>query len=381
MMINMVELGSIAEFRNGVNYNKNNFGNGIKVINVADFKNHFKPKYEELGEINPEGVVNNDSLLKKNDIIFVRSNGNKELIGRTLFIDEAEEDIIYSAFCIRCRFIDQEIDPKFYAYLFKTNFIRSTLTSQGNGTNISNLNQGILSKLKVPKPPKVVQKKIVDFLSKYDELIENNERRIKLLEESTELIYKEWFVNFKFLGNEKVSESKYCTWKERVLGEFFPIITGKKNANVSCKNGKYKFFTCSQETLLTNEYSFNSKAILLAGNGEFNIKYYEGKFEAYQRTYVLVPYNEQYFYYLYEFLKYNLRMITNGSKGSVIKYLTKDMIAAFKILEPTPEVINSYNQLVTPIYRQIETLNIQNEKLKEARDILIPKLIAGEIEV
>ena len=94
MMINMVELGSIAEFRNGVNYNKNNFGNGIKVINVADFKNHFKPKYEELGEINPEGVVNNDSLLKKNDIIFVRSNGNKELIGRTLFIDEAEEDII-----------------------------------------------------------------------------------------------------------------------------------------------------------------------------------------------------------------------------------------------------------------------------------------------
>ena len=57
------------------------------------------------------------------------------------------------------------------------------------------------------------------------------------------------------------------------------------------------------------------------------------------------------------------------------------MIAAFKILEPTPEVINSYNQLVTPIYRQIETLNRQNEKLKEVRDILIQKLIAGEIEV
>lgn len=380
-MINMVELGSIAEFRNGVNYNKNNFGNGIKVINVADFKDYFKPKYEELGEINPEGVVNNDSLLKKNDIIFVRSNGNKELIGRTLFIDEDEEDIIYSAFCIRCRFIDPEIEPKFYAYLFKTNFIRSTLTSQGNGTNISNLNQGILNKLKVPKPSKLVQKKIVNFLSKYDELIENNERRIKLLEESAELIYKEWFINFKFGGNEKIGESKSYAWEERVLGEFFPIITGKKNANVSCKNGKYKFFTCSQETLLTNEYSFDSKAILLAGNGEFSIKYYEGKFEAYQRTYVLVPYNEQYFYYLYEFLKYNLRMITNGSKGSVIKYLTKDMIQAFKILEPKPEVINSYNQLVTPIYRQIETLNRQNEKLKEVRDILIQKLIAGEIEV
>ena len=65
MIRNTIELGRIAEFRNGVNYNKDNFGIGIKVINVANFKDYFKPKYEELGEINPEGVVSNDSILQK----------------------------------------------------------------------------------------------------------------------------------------------------------------------------------------------------------------------------------------------------------------------------------------------------------------------------
>ena len=81
-------------------------------------------------------------------------------------------------------------------------------------------------------------------------------------------------------------------WKEYKLGEFATFKTGKLNSNAAVENGCYPFFTCSPETLRINDYAFDQKAILLAGNnaeGNFNIKYYEGKFNAYQRTYVINP--------------------------------------------------------------------------------------------
>lgn len=274
-------------------------------------------------------------------------------------------------------------DKLFVYYLMKYNLFKVKAANSGSSSGRENVSKSIFENIEVEVPDLISQQKISKILSSYDDLIENNLKRIKLLEESAELIYKEWFINFRFLGHQKKEfiNGKPNDWKEESLGKFFPIATGKKNANVSMQDGKYKFFTCSQDVLLTNEYSFEAKAILLAGNGEFNVKYYEGKFDAYQRTYVLIPYEDKYFYYLYEFIKYNLSMLTNGSKGSVIKYLTKDMIESYYVYEPNPEIINSYNSIITPIYRQIEKLMMLNEKLKETRDILIPKLITGEIEV
>lgn len=79
-------LGEIAEFKNGVNYTKESFGVGIRVINVKDFQDYSYARFDHLDEINPEGVVRDKDLLKDEDVIFVRSNGNRELIGRSLFI-------------------------------------------------------------------------------------------------------------------------------------------------------------------------------------------------------------------------------------------------------------------------------------------------------
>src|SRR5215208_5492765 len=82
-----ISLGQIAQFRNGLNYSKKNFGRGLKVINVKDFQNRFTLSPENLNEINPDGVLRQECLLHEGDIVFVRSNGNRELIGRSLFIE------------------------------------------------------------------------------------------------------------------------------------------------------------------------------------------------------------------------------------------------------------------------------------------------------
>jgi len=88
-----VKLGKLAKFRNGINYNKNNFGKGLKVINVKDFQNHSFVTFDDLEEINPDGLIREDNFLKKNDIIFVRSNGNRQLIGRSLFVRSCPERV------------------------------------------------------------------------------------------------------------------------------------------------------------------------------------------------------------------------------------------------------------------------------------------------
>jgi type I restriction enzyme S subunit len=197
-------LGLLAEFRNGVNYDKNSFGEGIKVIGVADFQDYVAPRYSELKQIRPHGVVTEKSMLRDGDILFVRSNGNPALIGRSLLVSTPPEPVTHSAFTIRVRFISQDVFPRFYAYLFRTSLIRSALSAFGGGTNISNLNQGIFSKLAVPVPPLAVQRWIADTLSSYDDLIENCGRRIRVLDEMARTLYREWFVNFRYPGHEKV---------------------------------------------------------------------------------------------------------------------------------------------------------------------------------
>ena len=195
-------LGDLADFRNGVNYDKNSFGNGVKVVGVSNFKDYLKPKYNELEQINPDGIVTARNILRDGDIVFVRSNGNRELIGRSLFIEKPQEEVTHSAFTIRLRFTSTEVYPKFYAYCFRTPLIRQALTAQGGGTNINNLNQDILSALEVPLPPLSVQQRIGGILEAYDDLIENSQRRIQILESMARTLYREWFVLFRFPGHE-----------------------------------------------------------------------------------------------------------------------------------------------------------------------------------
>jgi hypothetical protein len=128
------KLGDLAEFRNGVNYNKSSFGEGIKVVGVSDFQDYTKPRYAELEQINPKGIVTERNILHDGDIVFVRSNGNRELIGRSLFIEQPPEEVTHSAFSIRLRFTSREVYPKFYAYCFRTPLIRQGLTACGGSS-------------------------------------------------------------------------------------------------------------------------------------------------------------------------------------------------------------------------------------------------------
>jgi type I restriction enzyme, S subunit len=133
---------------------------------------------------------------QKGDIVFVRSNGNKALVGRSLFIDK-DIKALFSGFCIRARLKSDAIDKVFFAYFTKTSGFKSQISSS-SGTNINNLNQDILSQVKVPLPAKGEQEKIATVLSVLDAKIDCNNRINSELEAMVKTLYNYWFVEFEF---------------------------------------------------------------------------------------------------------------------------------------------------------------------------------------
>lgn len=158
-------------------------------------------------------------------------------------------------------------------------------------------------------------------------------------------------------------------WKEVTLGEIAIFKTGKLNSNAAISNGEYPFFTCSPETLRINNYAFDQEAILLAGNnadGNFSIKYYKGKFNAYQRTYVITPIRGKVdVKFLYYALSLCLKQFKNMSQGTSTKFLTVTILNSFSVLLPSISDQHRIASILSSIDRKIELNNKINADLEE----------------
>ena len=232
-------------------------------------------------------------------------------------------------------------------------------------------------------PPVEKQRLIMSVLSAYDDLIENNQKQIKLLEEAAQRLYKEWFVDLRFPGYEDtpIVDGVPEGWEKVGLASIAPIVTGKKDANFGTPDGKYLFFTCAQEPIRAPSYSFDCNAVILAGNGDFNVKLYRGQFEAYQRTYVFSPNETKHLYLLYHAVRESMRQLFQGASGSTIKFLTKHMLEDITVFVPDKDTLNAFKNVCDAIQKKIECLKAQIMYSQESRDRLLPKLMSGEIEV
>lgn len=268
-------------------------------------------------------------------------------------------------------------------FLYALNEQLALLKSISSGSTTKFLTMSMLKPLSVPCPTISVQRRIASILSAYDDLIENNRRQIKLLEEAAQRLYREWFVELRFPGHEgvKVVDGIPEGWMKVCLKDICETKTGKKDANFGCDDGAYPFFTCAQAPIKAPSYSFDCSAVILAGNGDFNVKLYRGKFEAYQRTYVLSPANTEYLFLLYNAVSRNMNVLTKGASGSTIKFLTKGMIDSIELLIPSSQLLTTYNQNSEALQKSIEALHRKVALAVEARDRLLPKLMNSEMEI
>lgn len=335
--------------------------------------------YSTKKGISVDGLNNSSAKLIPENSVIVAMYGQGNTAGRV-----AINKIPLSTNQACCNLIidPTKADYKYVYYALCASYDK--LVALKNGGAQPNLNAAKVKSFEIPTPTIEVQRAIGRILSAYDDMIDNCKRQITLLEEAAQRLYREWFVDLHFPGFETthIGENGLPEgWSQNNIGSLCIIKTGKKDANFGGKEGLYPFFTCAQEPIRANSYSFNTHAIILAGNGDFNVKLFRGKFEAYQRTYVITSTNPHFLWLSYFAIKKNMAKLAIGASGSTIKFLTKGMIEEIICPIPSDNVLFSFNELVSTYFSQLETVKAKLNSSLYMRDLLLPRLISGPIEI
>lgn len=164
----ITSLTSHGSFKNGLNFGKGEAGNSLRYLGVGDFKSLSTiDDVCSLGSIVLNTLPSRDYLLENGDLVFVRSNGNKALVGRCITVYPDNEPLTFSGFCIRYRIENGDVESEYLNYLFRSPSMKQAMLKGGQGANIQNINQKILAALEVPLPPNALQKKFSKIVQVY----------------------------------------------------------------------------------------------------------------------------------------------------------------------------------------------------------------------
>jgi type I restriction enzyme S subunit len=382
---------------------------------------HGTPKYNENGDyffINGNNFIQGrvqikqdtkridyDEFLKikkqlNQQTLFVAINGT---LGNVALYNDENVALGKSACYLNVR---EDVSRDFVKYVLEDEKFQRYAQLFATGATIKNLGLKAVREYAFELPPLETQKRIASILSNYDDLIENNLKRIKLLEETAQNIYKEWFVNFRFPNYEQtefdVESGLPVRWERKTIDAFAEVITGKtpSTANSNFYGGNIPFvktpdmhdapYVLSTSIYLSNEgaESQNNKflpknsvmvscigtagVVALASincqtNQQINSVRFDEEFKA---------------FYFYGFAR-GLRTLLEGlgSNGATMVNVNKSKFEKIELIVPDSETLKRHYGLVKVIFDQILILQEQNEKLKEARDMLLPRLMNRTIEV
>ena len=367
----VVRLGDVCDFYKGKGISKDDISeNGISCIRYGELYTTYSERIDEIyskRNLNPSELF----LSKCNDIIIPCSGETAQDIAKASCV--LLDGIALGGDLNVLRTRENGIFLSYYLNVIA----KKDIAKIAQGVSIVHLYASELKNLKIKIPSVDEQKKIVEILSTWDEainltinLIESKKQFKKALMQNL-LTAKIRFLQFK----EK--------WKEIKLGEICEIQTGKLNANAMIQGGRYKFFTCAKEVFEIDDYVFDTEAILVSGNGENvgYIHYFNGKFNAYQRTYVLDKFTENILFIKY-FLEFALkRKIEIEKKDGNTPYIVLSTIFGFIVKLPNLKEQQKIAEVLTACDDEINLLNLKLENLKKQKQGLMQKLLSGKVRV
>lgn len=333
--------------------------------------------------------------VKDKTIIYSTVRPNQEHYG---FLENPSDNFIVSTGFSTIDVYDDNTDEKFIYYLLTQKHVTDYLHTIGENSVSSypSINPDDIANLKFTVPDLKTQQSIAAVLSALDKKIALNKQINARLEEMAKTLYDYWFVQFDFpdangkpyksSGGEMVFDETLKReipkgWKPFKLSELVTLSTGKEDANFATEQGIYPFFTCSEKILKCDVYSFDTQAILLAGNGTFSVKRFTGRFNAYQRTYVLEPKSKNLYPIVYFVIIDNVIKFTSGSRGSIIKFITRGDIEHIDVVLPNDIENMRFSEVLYTYLLQAELLEKQNYQLTQLRDFLLPMLMNGQVSV
>ena len=385
-------LGEIGSFKNGLNFTPNEDGFSYHFLGVGDFQDKTDIHANELNQIRLENELDKDYHLKDDDLVFVRSNGSKSLVGRCIIIHADHVKATYSGFCIRFRTTSEETSTQYIKHIIDAGYLQRFLQYEGRGTNITNLNQEILGRLTFPLPNLKEQQNILNVLSLWDTAIA---KQTALIEQLT--LRKRGLMQQLLTGKKRLKGFS-GEWKEVRLGEVaFVIGGGTPNTDISdywngdipwftpSEIGEHKYVNTSERTISEKGLNDSSAKLLPQGTILFTSRATIGakailttEATTNQGFQSFVVNNENNNEFIYYYLDIILNEIKQKASGSTFPEVSAESLR--KILIKIPDN-NEQNAIASVLVNADKEIEIQKQKLaamQEQKKGLMKVLLTGK---
>ena len=370
--------------------------NGVPIVRVSDFTDN-SISVDDIEYI-PHDLAQEHSryLLKTKDVI-VQTVGSWQhnpvsIVGKVVNVPSNLNGALLNQNAVKI-IPNKTIDNNFLYYRLKDeHFKLHNLGCAQGAANQASITLSSIGSFRFNLPPFPTQQKIAKILSNHDDLIENNLKRIKLLEESARLIYEEWFLRFRIDGKKLEIDPESSLpfgWELVELGDFLKFKKGKKADEIfeEKKDNLIKLLLLSG--LGSGEYAYVEKArhviarrgdVLMTMDGARSSVVFYSEDGAVGSTMSLVETGKLPKSYLYHFFKSTYEWLEINNTGAAIPHANKSFINKMKIIHPGDEILTKWSKKMYHINDQVFNLKDQNQLLKEARDILLPRLMTGMID-
>ena len=324
-------------------------------------------------------------------------------ITKRAFIREDQEDWLCGSGCLKIEVHDTEVVPEYLYYFMATHETGQWLEQHAVGSTMLNLSAGIVNEMPVLYPSKKVQGRIAETLTAYDDLIENNRRRMVLFEESARLLYREWFVRLRFPGHEhsrivsgvpegweRVTLTELTSFLKRGIAPSYDDTAECLAINQKCvRDGRVNLdLARHQSREFKEERQVRKGDVLINSTGEGTLgRVAQLKVEVLNCTVdthvTIVRPNDRVsvHYFGLSLMEWEPRLSTMGKGSTNQTELSPAAIGICEILVPPHILQTQFDEVADDMYSQISILTSQNQKLRTARDLLLPKLMSGAIEV
>ena len=320
-------------------------------------------------------------MISYGDILYARRGD----VGKCAFTKQNQEGWLCGTGCLRVTINPDMANPKFVFFQLQKQETIGWITNHAIGSTMLNLNTTILSNAPVEIPSLRIQNRIVEILSRYDSLIENYQKQIKLLEEAAQRLYKEWFIDLRFPGHEntKIVDGVPEGWTPSQLGQLAEFKRGKTITKKDVIDGNIPVVAGGLEpAYYCNKSNTAERVITISGSGAnagFTRMYFE-KVWASDCSFVDAS-ATPFLHFVYCYLKDNKTTIDNMQKGAAQPHVYAKDINSLGLCIPIESILKSFEGKISKYFDSISSLQSQLRLLTEARDRLLPKLMSGEIEI
>jgi type I restriction enzyme, S subunit len=385
--------------RNGVYKRKELHGSGAPVINMKELFAFDYIDGQATDWVKLEASELARMRLELGDLLFARRSFVLEGAGKCSIVRSLTEPTTFESSMIRARLDRSRALPKFFFYFFKSPQGRNAMASIATRMAVSGITGKNLAALTVPLPALGTQRKIIAILSAYDDLIDNNNRRIKILEVMAQRIYQEWFVEFRYPGHKRVRMRESVLglvptdWRVEPLSALAEVVMGQSPPSTAYNKtevglpfhqgvGSYGRHFPAHRT-----YSTSGSRHALAGDTLVSVRAPVGRINIADRDLIIgrglaaIRASVAPRHYLLHTLMHAFREEDAMGNGAIFNSVTKREMEGLPVVWPGLSLAQRFEKLIRPFWCQIAVLTKLNENARNTRDLLLPHLISGEVNV